>query len=149
LLSALHTTDGTSAWQITIPFGSGAIANGGALYVPTEDGNLAAYSARNGVGLWRAQGEGGRLALFDGVLYSSIEGQGLDALSPATGAVVWRYQTPDGVGVSAVASGRLYGEIAHFTSGAVNKAIVSLSADTGKLLWRVEIGAPQYVPLVG
>jgi outer membrane protein assembly factor BamB len=149
VLSALHTTDGTSAWQITFPFGSGAIANGGALYVPAEDGNLTAYSARNGVRLWRAQAEGGGLALFDGVLYSSIEGRGLDALSPATGAVAWHYQTPDGVGVSAVATGRLYGEISHFTSGAVDNAIVALSADTGKLLWRVEIGAPQDVPLVG
>ena len=149
VLSALHMMDGKSAWQITLPFGSGAIANKGAIYVPAEDGDLAAYSARNGVRLWRAQGEGGGLALFDGVLYTSIEGRGLDALSPATGALEWRYQTPDGVGVSAVATGRLYGEVSHFTSGTVDYAIVALSAETGKLLWRVEIGAPQYVPLVG
>jgi outer membrane protein assembly factor BamB len=149
VLSALHTMDGSHAWQSTIPFGPGAIANGGVLYVPSEDGDLAAYRAGNGVRLWRAQGEGGGLDLFDGVLYTSIEGRGFDALSPATGALEWRYQTPDGVGVSAVAHGRLYGEVAHITSGTVDNAIVALSAVMGKLLWRVEIGAPQYVLLVG
>lgn len=150
VLAALHTPDGSSVWQSTIPFGSGAIANGGVLYVPSEDGDLAAYRAGDGFQLWHAQGEGGGIDLFDGALYTSLEGRGLDALNPTTGAVEWRYLTPDGVAVLGVANDLFYGVVSHLTSGALEgSALVALRADTGKLLWRVEIGMMEGTPLVG
>ena len=151
MLSAPHTTDGSGVWQNSIPFGLGAMASNGALYVPSEDGDLAAYSANTGVRLWRAPGEGGWLDQFDGVLYTSLEGRGLDALSPATGAVEWRYPTLDAVAVSGVAYGILYGVLSHISSqsGAQDSALVALSAGTGQLLWRVEIGIMEGTPLVG
>ena len=149
-LAAVHTTDGSSAWQSTIPFGPGAIANGGVLYVPSEDGDLAAYRAGDGFRLWHAQGEGGGIDLFDGALYTSLEGRGLDALSPTTGTVVWRYSTPDGVAVLRVANGIFYGVVSHLTSGAMeDSTLVALRAGTGKLLWRVEIDSMGGTPLVG
>src|SRR5215469_8194878 len=46
----------------------------------------------------------------------SGEGRGLDALSPATGAVEWRYPTPDPVAVSGVAHGLLSGVLSHVNS---------------------------------
>ena len=151
VLSTLHTVGGTGVWQSTIPFGSGAVASNGVLYVPAEDGDLTAYSAGNGVELWRAPGEGGWLDLFDGVLYTSLEGRGLDALSTTTGAVEWRYPTPDGVAVSGVAHGLLYGVLSHINSqsGVEDSALVALRAGTGELLWRVEIGILEGTPLVG
>ena len=148
MVSALHTTDGSRVWQSTIPFGAGAIASNGTLYVPSEDGDLAAYSASTGVRLWRAPGGGGGLDLFDGVLYTPLEGGGLDALSSTTGAVEWRYPTPDGVAVLGVANGIVYGVISHLTSSQLeDSAVLALRAGTGKLLWRVGIGMMEGSPL--
>lgn len=150
VLAALHTPDGSSAWQSTIPFGPGAIANGGVLYVPSEDGDLAAYRVGDGFQLWHAQGEGGGIDLFDGVLYTSMEGRGLDALDPLTGAIEWRYQTHDGMAISLVSNGLLFGVVYYFTSDMVqHEAMVALSAGKGKLLWRVEIGVSPVAPIVG
>lgn len=118
--------------------------------MPSEGGDLAAYSAEKGDRLWRAQGEGGWLKLFEGVLYSSLEGRGIDALSPATGNVAWQYQTPDTVAISGVVHGLLYGAVSHLSSGAVvGNTIIALNAGTGKLVWQVEIGAMQEALVIG
>jgi outer membrane protein assembly factor BamB len=64
--------------------------------------------------------------------------------------VEWRYLTPDGVAVLGVANDLFYGVVSHLTSGMLEgSALVALRADTGKLLWRVEIGTMKGIPLVG
>src|SRR5260221_1685562 len=148
-LYALHCADGSSAWGSDTPFGSGILTDG-ALYLPASDGDLAAYSTRSGVLLWRVRGESGHVYVFNGVLYTSVPGAGLDALNPANGSVQWHFQTHDVVSLSTAANGILYGVISYRISDSMwNQAVVALRASTGELLWRFHIGAGEDTPIMG
>ncbi len=149
-LSALDTGDGSKLWEIDVPSAySGPLANG-VIYVPGAGTTLAAYGARDGSRLWQVQGESGRLWVFDTGLYTSIMGQGLDALDPATGAVRWRYRPDDDVLLATIANGILYGiSSRQITGSSRNQAIVALTTRDGKLLWTFPIGASEDTPLVG
>jgi outer membrane protein assembly factor BamB len=148
-LYALRSADGSSAWRSDTPFGSGILTTG-ALYLPASDGDVAAYGTRSGFLLWRVRGESGHLYVFNGVLYTSVPGAGLDALNPANGAVQWHFKTRDVVSLSTVANGILYGVIRYRISDSLwNQAVVALRASTGELLWRFHIGASEDTPIVG
>ncbi len=158
-LYALHTADGSRAWQVAASPGLGALSKG-VIYLPSAGGNangssakggsLDAYSARNGALLWHAQGESGQVSVFNGVLYTSMWGLALDALNPANGARQWRYQTGDTVFLSTTASGMLYGVIAHrLTDSSFGHDVVAFNANSGKLLWRFQIGTSEDSPIVG
>src|SRR5262249_21673497 len=106
--------------------------------------------ASDGSLLWRNQGADGWLWHFDGVVFTSIPNLGLEALNPANGAIVWRYQTGDGVRLASTANGILYGVITHQTTSAGwSHALVALDAHTGKLLWRIALGTSEDFPLIG
>ncbi len=149
-LSALNTGDGSKVWQIDVPSAfSGPLANG-VIYVPGAGTVLAAYRARDGSRLWQVQGESGRLWILDAGLYTSVAGQGLDALDPATGAVRWRYRPGDDVSLSTIANGILYGiSSRQITGSSRNQAIVALTTSNGKLLWTFQIGTSDDTPIVG
>jgi outer membrane protein assembly factor BamB len=149
-LSALNTGDGSKVWQIDVPSAySGPLANG-VIYLPGAGTALAAYRARDGSRLWQVQGESGRLWVLDKGLYTSVAGQGLDALDPATGAVRWRYQPREDVSLSTIANGILYGiSSRQITGSSRNQAIVALTTSDGKLLWTFQIGTSDDTPIVG
>jgi len=154
-LSAINSGDGASVWQIDVsstldalPTFTGPVA-GGVLYVPSAGSVLAAYRARDGARLWQVQGESGRLWVLGSGLYTSVFGQGLDALDPATGAVRWRYRPGAYVWLATSANGILYATSSvRVTSLAWNLAIVALSARDGKLLWTFPVGASADTPIV-
>ncbi len=150
-LYALSAADGSQAWQIDAPFPSGtALLANGAIYLPSRDGDILAYSSSNGSPLWHAHGEGGRLWTAGGVLYTAVYGQGFAALNPATGAVRWRYQTNDMITLSTVAHGIAYVVSSHPDATFVwHQTLIALDAGTGKPLWRLQITTRQDTPLVG
>jgi outer membrane protein assembly factor BamB len=149
-LYALKANDGSKAWQVDLPFSAdtGLLAKG-AIYVSSADA-LAAFSARDGSALWRAQGEGGQRAFFNGLLYTSLWGHSLDALNPASGAVEWRFTSTDDITPTTSANGVLYGVSSYRVTDAVwHQDVVAFDAKTGKLLWRFHLGAGRDVPIVG
>jgi outer membrane protein assembly factor BamB len=150
VLSALNATNGVGMWEIGLqsPYG-GSLANG-VIYLPVESTALAAYRASDGSGLWQVRGESGRIWVLNQELYTSVAGQGLDALDPATGTVRWRFQSGDGVAVATVANGMLYGTSTHqATDQSLSRAIVALEVRDGKPLWSFPITTLQDSPLVG
>jgi outer membrane protein assembly factor BamB len=149
-LYALSAADGSKRWQITLPTNArdAALANG-TIYFSSDDG-LAAYRVEDGSRLWSVRGEGGRVFPFNGGLYASLAGRSVDALDPASGVLRWRYQTDDTVRLATVANGILLGVGSYKVTDAVwHQEIVALSASSGRLLWRFQIGRSDDSPLVG
>jgi outer membrane protein assembly factor BamB len=149
-LSARNTGDGSIVWQIDVHSAySGPLANG-VIYLSGASSTLAAYRARDGARLWQVQGEGGQIWVLGQGLYTSVAGQGLDALDLATGAVRWRYRPVSDVSLATIADGILYGISSHQTPNfSRSQAVVALSTRDGKLLWTFPIGASENAPLVG
>jgi outer membrane protein assembly factor BamB len=149
-LSARNAGDGSLVWQIDVPSAySGPLTNG-VIYLPGAGGILAAYRAMDGARLWRVQGESGQVWVLDQGLYTSVAGQGLDALDSTTGAVRWRYRPGDDVALATITNGILYGISSRQILGSTRQqAIVALTTRDGKLLWTFPIGASEDTPLVG
>ena len=152
-LFALDVRDGSSAWQVSPPFNDrafhvGLLANG-TIYLPSSSDGLLAYRSTNGSPLWHVQGESGWLGFAGGVLYTST-GHSFDALSPATGAVRWRYQTSDTITLSAAANGIVY--VVSIRLDATYRryqTLVALETSKGKPLWRFPLGTSEDIPLIG
>jgi outer membrane protein assembly factor BamB len=148
-LSARNTGDGSRIWQIDVPSAYGGPLANGVIYLPGAGSILGAYRAMDGYRLWQVQGESGQVWVLDQGLYTSVSGQGVDALEPATGAVRWRYRPGDDVMLVTIVNGILYG-ISNWLPGSSQKqAIVALTTRDGKLLWTFPIGASRDTPLVG
>jgi outer membrane protein assembly factor BamB len=151
-LDARNAAEGSRVWRLDLqsPYG-GTVANG-VIYLPVESTAVAAYRATDGARLWQLQGESGRerLWVLDTGLYTSIAGQGLDALDPATGAVRWRYRPGDDVSLATITGDILYGIGSRQIPGSSREqAIVALTTSAGKVLWTFPIGTSQDSPIVG
>jgi outer membrane protein assembly factor BamB len=147
-LHALNTDDGSSVWQVALQsaYYGGPLADG-LIFLPGDGDAVAAYNASNGYRRWYIHGVNGLLWVLDHGLYSSVAGQGIVALNPATGAARWRYQTSDPVFLSAAIQGMLYGVSSRqITNASWSQSIVALRTSDGKLLWRFPMGT---FPTVG
>jgi outer membrane protein assembly factor BamB len=151
-LSARNSGDGSIVWQVDVPSAYGGPLANGVIYLSGAGTTLAAYSARDGARLWQVQGESGQVWVLGLGLYTSVSGQGLNAIDPATGVVHWRYRPGDDVSLATIANGILYGiSSRQVTGSARNQAVVALRASTGELIWRMQmrIGTSESTPIVG
>jgi outer membrane protein assembly factor BamB len=149
-LTARNSGDGAILWQVDVAAAySGPLANG-VIYLPGAGTTLAAYSARDGARLWQVHGESGQLWVLGQGLYTSVAGQGLDAVDPATGVVRWRYRPGGDVALATISNGVLYGTSSRQVTGSARtQAIVALSTREGQLLWNFAIGTNEDTPIVG
>ncbi len=149
-LYALNAADGSPRWQITLPTGAydAALANG--LTYFSSDEALGAYRVGDGARVWSAQGAGGQVYPINGRLYVSMSGRGVEALDPASGALQWRYQSDATIRLATVANNILLGVGSYQVTDSVwRQAVMALSASSGRLLWRFQIGSSDDSPLVG
>jgi outer membrane protein assembly factor BamB len=147
LLSARTAGDGSTVWQADVSAAYGGLLAGDVIYLPGAGTVLAAYRAADGARLWSVPGESGRLWVLDAGLYTSIAGQGLDALDPVTGAVRWRYRPGDDVWSLTIADGILFGiSSRQTTDSARDQAIIALTTSDGRVRWRFQIGTSAVAP---
>jgi outer membrane protein assembly factor BamB len=123
----------TGSFVITSP----AVVNG-VVYIGSQDGNLYALDASNGLQLWSAPvgASFSSPAVANGVVYVGGEDAAVFAINAATGAVEWSTQTVgDYVDSSpAVANGVVY-------VGTEGWELEAFNAVTGAVLWEAATGA--------
>lgn len=138
-LNALDATNGTSIWHqalsTSIDTGQLLVANG-ILYVADGFG-LQAFDASKGTLLY-TQGiasmvSGASPTIANGVLYIDDASGYVDALDPATGAILWRAPSTAQQSKPAIANGILY-------VGSLNTYLYALNVSDGSFLWRSQTG---------
>jgi outer membrane protein assembly factor BamB len=112
---------------------SGALADGGMVYVGSADRRLYAVDAGTGREKWRVETEGivrSTPAIADGVLFFGSRDHRVYAVDAATGAVRWRYDTrKEVVSSPLVYRGRVF-------VGSRSSNLFALDAATGDLRWK-------------
>ena len=135
LSAALDAVTGKLLWSNP---GLSPVLSGDSFYVWTFDGDLQAVDARTGVELWTYDskspaGYAYSLAVFQGVVFTSWDGERMYALDATTGKLLWRsVLIEEGISTMSVATG---GTVVF---GGSTGHIYGLDAATGDIAWRLE-----------
>jgi outer membrane protein assembly factor BamB len=156
LALALNAADGSVVWQYqasaaSTSFTVSALDNT-TVYLGTNGGQMIALDAQAGSARWQT-GVSHTLMNIDllnnGVMYITVSGEGVTALKVSTGHIIWRYQSPDYVGISSARDAVLYGFSLSSSLNADNhNYILALEATDGTLLWRYDTGASSIFPVL-
>jgi hypothetical protein len=144
LLFALNASAGAKVWEVALnnTVNAGAMAAGGhgEVYVPlgySTPYRVVAVTASGSI-LWDQSlsgPPGGPSIGTDGTVYTVVQGQGLVALDPLTGATLWTAgEAPAFRGNAVAANGVVY-----FTGGVVNPAPFIAANDDGTIRWRANV----------
>ncbi len=153
---ALNATDGSLLWhyQVTAPATSftASTSDETSIYLGTDNGQLIALNAADGTQHWQANVATSLLnidLIDSGAMYITVSGEGIIALNLSSGAVLWRYQSPDYVSISSAKDGTLYGYSLSSSFGAdSHNYILALKASLGTLLWHYDTGTSSIFPVL-
>ena len=142
-LSALHTTNGSTSWQIALHANDilpPTIIEDGVIFVETLDESLDAIAESSGSVLWSYQGKGKgsgleSLTAGQGVIYLAFPASSgfntigsVTVLQVSSGSVLWHY-TPRVPAVQLVVENNL--ALIALQDGSIN----ALSSSSGSLRW--------------
>lgn len=147
LIGSFQLNTGEGSWRIHLkhPASAGVAVGGGAVYVPTINGELYALNEQNGAILWHVtlpDQSNTPPTYANGQIYvKTIDGK-LVALNASNGQTSWTYDEGSTQlqllgSSSAVVAGKTV--IAGFSDGKVD----AINATNGQLIWQATVATPQ------
>lgn len=141
-VTAYRATSGARLWQRAVGFTREPTVSGGAVYVGSAKGYVAALAADTGRMRWQTTLPGSvdsTVAVEYGMVFAVAADSNLYALSAVTGKIVWHQHVGHVYGGGpAVQNGVVY--LAADTQSDSDGILVALRASTGKRLWQRAAG---------